>query len=74
MCVFKIKLQIFSFYKSGHFLETFFPFSDADSDDALQDNKSIGLSVSLAKLFNEVVNVKSLLINDHNERSLLFKL
>lgn len=55
-------------------METFFPFSDSGSDDAFQDNKSIGFSVSLSKLFNEVVNVKSLLINDHNEHSLLFKL
>lgn len=30
--------------------------------------------VSPAKLFNEVVNVKILLINDHKEQSLLFKL
>lgn len=30
--------------------------------------------VSLEKLFNEVVNVKILLINDHKEHSLLFKL
>lgn len=29
--------------------------------------------VSPAKLFNEVVNVKILLINDHEEHSLLFK-
>lgn len=30
--------------------------------------------VSQAKLFNEVVDVKILLINDHDEHSLLFKL
>lgn len=30
--------------------------------------------VSRIKLFNEVVNVKVLLINDHDEYSLLFKL
>jgi len=31
-------------------LETFYPFSDTDSDDALQDNKNIGLSCVVGKV------------------------
>lgn len=56
------------------YLETFYPFSYADSDDTLRDDKNIGLSCVTGKVINEVVNVKIFLINDHEEHILLFKL
>lgn len=66
-CTFKTDMRII-------YLETFYPFSDAGSDDALQDDKNIGLSCVTGKVINEVVNVKIFLISDHEEHILLFKL
>lgn len=49
VCIFRTKLKNVPFKNDSSF-ENLYAFSDADSDDALQDNKHIGLSCIMDKV------------------------